>query len=48
MHELTTQGAAELAGRIRRREVSSREVVQAHLSRIEQANVRLLQQAEAK
>jgi amidase len=34
-------GAAELAGRIRRREVSSREVVEAHLGRIGSVNPKL-------
>ncbi|WP_293679751.1 amidase [uncultured Phenylobacterium sp.] len=41
MTELWRMGAGELAGAIRRRDVSSREVVQAHLARIEAANERL-------
>jgi amidase len=38
MTELWQLGALELAGRIRDREVSSREVVEAHLARVEQCN----------
>ena len=38
MSELWRKGAVELAALIRDREVSSREVVQAHLDRIEAAN----------
>ena len=41
MTELSRLGAEELAGRIRVGEVSSREVVEAHLRRIEQVNPRL-------
>jgi len=40
MTELWRLGAAELAGRIRAGERSSREVVEAHLRRIEQVNPR--------
>ncbi len=39
--ELWSRGAVELAGAIRRREVSSREVVQAHLDRIAAVNDRV-------
>ena len=39
--ELWRRGALELAGMIARKEVSSREVVQAHLSRIDEVNPRL-------
>jgi amidase len=51
MSELWRKGAVELAGMIRDREVSSREVVQAHLDRVEAVNphlnaiVRLLPEA---
>ena len=51
MSELWRKGAVELAGLIRDREVSSREVIQAHLDRIEAVNphlnaiVRLLPEA---
>src|SRR2546430_16276424 len=38
MGELWANGAVELAGMIRGREVSSREVVQAHLDRVEAVN----------
>ena len=41
MNELWRKGAVELAGMIRDREVSSREVVQAHLDRIEAVNPHL-------
>ena len=41
MTEIWRMGAAELATRIRAREVSSREVVQAHLDRIQAVNPRL-------
>ncbi len=41
MTELWRLGASELAGRIRARQVSSREVVEAHLGRIEAVNPRL-------
>ena len=41
VNELTQHSAAELAGMIRRKEVSSREVVEAHLSRIEAVNGRV-------
>ena len=41
MSELWQKGAVELAGLIRDREVSSREVIQAHLDRIEAVNPHL-------
>ena len=41
MSELWQKGAVELAGMIREREVSSREVIQAHLDRIEAVNPHL-------
>jgi amidase len=41
MTELWRMGATELAARIRAREVSSREVVEAHLARIEAVNPRI-------
>jgi amidase len=41
MSELWRVGASELARRIRRREVSSRDVVEAHLARIDAVNGRL-------
>jgi hypothetical protein len=41
MSELWRNGAVELAAMIRDREVSSREVVQAHLERIEAVNPHL-------
>src|ERR1700749_4891888 len=41
MSELWRKGAVELAGMIRDREVSSREVVQAHLDRVEAVNPHL-------
>jgi len=41
MSELWSKGAVELAGLIRDREVSSREVIQAHLDRIEAVNPHL-------
>ena len=41
MSELWRNGAVELAALIRDREVSSREVVQAHLDRIETVNPHL-------
>jgi amidase len=41
MSELWRKGAVELAAMIRDREVSSREVVQAHLDRIEVVNPHL-------
>src|SRR5262249_55251400 len=53
MSELWSKGAVELAAMIRDREVSSREVIQAHLDRIEAVNphlnaiVRLLPDARA-
>ncbi|MEN9823139.1 MAG: hypothetical protein RLZ04_1565 [Actinomycetota bacterium] len=40
-NELWRKGALELAGLIARREVSSREVVEAHLARIDEVNPRL-------
>jgi amidase len=40
-NELWRKGALELAGMIARREVSSREVVQAHLARIDEVNPKL-------
>ena len=41
MSELWQKGAVELASLIREREVSSREVIQAHLDRIEAVNPHL-------
>jgi amidase len=41
MNELTFASATSLAGAIRRKEVSSREVVEAHLKQIERENPRL-------
>ncbi len=38
MTELWQLGALELADRIRRKEVSSREVLEAHLARVDQCN----------
>ena len=40
-NELWRKGALELAGMIARKEVSSREVVAAHLARIDEVNPRL-------
>src|SRR5438128_12306414 len=41
MNELWRRGASELAAAIRSKEVSSREVVEAHLERIETVNPKL-------
>jgi amidase len=41
MHELCAKGAGELAALIAKREVSSREVIDAHLARIEEVNPHL-------
>ena len=40
-NELWRKGALELAGMIARRDVSSREVVEAHFARIDEVNPRL-------